>query len=205
MESSVSGEQNIVFFDLETTGLDTKVCDIIQLSAISGERVFNVYTVPQTTITDEAAEITGFTVERGTLCLHGRPVSTVSLDQALASFIAFLRSVGNPVLLAAHNGKRFDAPVLARVLKACSLTRDFNSVVSGFLDTFLLCKKLFAPQLTRYSQVYLVRYFLHKSYDAHNALEDAKVLQELYQKWDPDRSNVQWCTFKLPKFYHYGL
>ncbi|XP_071399218.1 DNA polymerase III PolC-type-like [Centroberyx affinis] len=195
----MSDQHTIVFFDLETTGLDTAVCDIVQLSAISGERSFNAYAFPRCPITDDATRVTGFTVRGDALLLHGRPVDTVPLRQALSSFISFLRSFRRPLLLAAHNAKRFDGPILARVLQECSLTQDFQEVVSTFLDTFLLSKQLYAPGLARYSQEYLVRYFLKKSYDAHNALEDAKTLQELYKKWDPERWELFRCTFQLPR------
>ena len=41
----VSGESedSFVTFDLETTSLDTKTCDIIQISAICGEDTFDKY------------------------------------------------------------------------------------------------------------------------------------------------------------------
>ncbi|XP_029909502.1 uncharacterized protein LOC115360625 [Myripristis murdjan] len=198
MQSTMSGEKTIVFFDLETTGLDTAVCDIIQLSAISGDRVFNVYTLPHDTICDEATRVTGFTVDSGTLLLHGRRVETIPLREALSTFISFLHSFRCPLLLAAHNAKRFDAPVLSRALRECSLTREFREVESKFLDTFLISKRLFAHELSRFSQEYLVRHFLKKSYNAHNAVEDCRSLQELYRKWNPAIWDVATCTFLLP-------
>ncbi|XP_054633615.1 DNA polymerase III subunit epsilon-like [Dunckerocampus dactyliophorus] len=179
----------VVFFDLETTGLDTQACDIIQISAVCGERVFNVYTVPRCNITNEASSITGFSVVDGTLFLHGDIMPTVPLRNALTSLITFLRSFSGTVYLAAHNADRFDAPVLNRVLQEFSLLEEFQSVVSNFLDTFLLSKRLF-PRFYSYSQKYLVQRFLDKTYNAHNALEDAKMLQELFYKWQPGRNAV---------------
>ncbi|CAB1331707.1 unnamed protein product [Coregonus sp. 'balchen'] len=194
---AVSGDHTIVFFDLETTGLDTSVCDIIQLSAISGERMFNVYALPHCSMTNQASIVTGFTVrDHQTLLLHGQPVDTIPLREALTSFITFLRSFHKP-LLAAHNARRFDCPVLARALGECSLLHEFQEVVSGFLDTFLISKEMFSSRLTRYSQEHLVRVFLHKTYEAHNALEDVKALQELYQKWSPSQLVVHRQTFPL--------
>ncbi|XP_045562192.1 protein PML [Salmo salar] len=193
---AVSGD-TIVFFDLETTGLDTSMCDIIQLSAISGERTFNVYAVPRCSMTDEASSVTGFTVrDHRTLLLNGRQVDTIPLREALTSFISFLRSFHKP-LLAAHNARRFDCPVLARALREFSLMHEFQEVVSGFLDTFRISKEMFPTQLAKYSQEYMVRVFLKKTYDAHNALEDVKALQELYQKWSPSQKLVRRHTFPL--------
>ncbi|XP_071348554.1 maternal protein exuperantia-1-like [Trachinotus anak] len=191
----MSDNKIIVFFDLETTGLDTDVCDIIQLSAICGERDFNVYTLPRRPLTESAREVTGFTVSAFGLFLHGVPMSTTPLVEALTSFIAFLRSFRRPVLLAAHNARRFDAPVLTRVLQQYSLRQEFQRVVSGFVDTFLLSKNLFRSQAS-YSQENLVRHFLGKTYDAHNAVEDARMLQELFKSWSPSALSVSRCTFR---------
>uniref|UniRef100_A0A3B5QH08 exodeoxyribonuclease III n=1 Tax=Xiphophorus maculatus TaxID=8083 RepID=A0A3B5QH08_XIPMA len=144
----------------------------------------------------EDGDVTGFRVQSGRLFLHDSPVETVPIDDLLTSFIDFLRSFRRPVVLAAHNVMRFDAPVLTRVMKKYDLFLQFQQVVSGFLDTFLLSKRLF-PGISGYSQVSLVRNFLGKSYDAHNAEEDAKMLQELYNVWRPDQSRVMANTFKV--------
>ncbi|XP_072241361.1 DNA polymerase III PolC-type-like [Leuresthes tenuis] len=189
-------EKIIVFFDLETTGLDTAVCDIIQLAAVCEERVFNVYTLPRRALTESAAQVTGFRLTSDGLLLRGKPVETTPLFEALTSFIAFLRSFRRPVLLAAHNAKRFDAPVLTRVLQHYSLTQEFQQVVSGFLDTFLLSKNLYS-YVPSHSQEYLVQYFLGKSYNAHNAVEDAKMLKELFKAWRPSTHDIFRFTYRV--------
>ncbi|XP_057691601.1 DNA polymerase III subunit epsilon-like [Corythoichthys intestinalis] len=181
----------VVFFDLETTGLDTERCDIIQLAAVCGTRVFNAYTVPRCHITEEASRITGFSRENGRLLLHRVPVHTVPLRQALTSFVEFLSSFCGPVYLAAHNANRFDAPVLNRMLKEFSLVKQFERAVSYYLDTFLLAKRMFC-NLYSYSLKYMASRFLGKTYDAHNALEDARVLQELFEVWQPGWNAVRY-------------
>ncbi|KAJ8417950.1 hypothetical protein AAFF_G00227930 [Aldrovandia affinis] len=203
MQSSLSSgavsmtEFTLVFFDLETTGLDVAVCDIVQLSAICGQRTFNAHVLPRCSMMAEASRVTGFTVLDQTLLLRGRPVDTVSLRQALTSFIAFLRSLNRP-LLAAHNAKRFDCPVLARALRELSLREEFQQAIAGFLDTYLLSKDLLAYTAVRqYSQQHLVSIFLNKKYEAHNALEDVRALQELYQVWAPGPSVVRRHRFTL--------
>ncbi|XP_051237832.1 protein PML [Dicentrarchus labrax] len=191
----MSADKTIVFFDLETTGLDTAVCDIIQLSAICGEKVFNAYTLPRRALTESAKNVTGFTVSNGCLFLRGVPVDTIPLFDALTSFITFLRSFRRPVVLAAHSARRFDAPVLTRVLTQFVLRQEFQKVVSGFLDTFLLSKNVFHG-LNSYSQENLVRHFLGKTYDAHNAMEDARMLQELFNTWNPGGWDISRFTYR---------
>lgn len=188
------------FYSVPPLLSDTTVCDIIQVSAICGERVFNAYTLPRRALTESATNVTGFTVSDAGLFLRGTPVDTIPLVEALTSFIAFLRSFHRPVVLAAHNAQRFDAPVITRVLRQCSLQQEFQQVVTGFLDTFLLSKRLF-PRLHSYSQERMVLHFLRKTYNAHNAVEDARMLQELYNTWDPDRWNITRATFKVPRVY----
>ncbi|XP_049429307.1 DNA polymerase III PolC-type-like isoform X2 [Epinephelus fuscoguttatus] len=195
----MSDNKTIVFFDLEATGLDTAVCDIIQVSAICGEKVFNVYTLPRRSLTESARQVTGFTVSDGSLFLHGNAVDTVPLVDALTSFISFLRSFSCPVLLAAHGAKRFDAPVLTRVLRRLALHQEFQQVVSGFVDTFLLSKNLYR-NLGSHSQQYMVRHFLGRTYEAHNAVEDATMLQELFNSWSPTKWNVSRVTLSTYLF-----
>ncbi|KAM4734579.1 DNA polymerase III subunit epsilon-like [Anableps anableps] len=194
----MADDKIIVFFDLEATGLDTSSCDIIQLAAVCEEKVFNKYALPRQTMTESAKQVTGFTVTPDGLFLHGSPVETIPIVDLLTSFIDFLRSFRRPVVLAAHGARRFDAPVLTRVLRQYSLHLQFQQVVSSFLDTFLLSKNLFR-NVKSYSQMYLVSYFLGRSYNAHNAEEDARMLQELYKAWRPNKAQVLASTFKADR------
>ncbi|XP_028814857.1 exonuclease DPD1, chloroplastic/mitochondrial-like isoform X2 [Denticeps clupeoides] len=186
----------LVFFDLETTGLDRAACDIVQLAAACGPDCFNVYLLPRSGIAEKASKLTGFTVERGRLLLRGTQMETVPLQQALELFLQFLSKVPKP-LLVAHNAKSFDAPILVRVLKEFSLKDKFQDIVSGFLDTYTLSKEVLANESERFSQEYLVQHFLNKTYDAHNALEDAKALQELFYKLDPSSNAIKRHSFIL--------
>ncbi|KAG7324118.1 hypothetical protein KOW79_012134 [Hemibagrus wyckioides] len=175
-------EETLVFFDLETTGLNIYECDIVQLSAISGERIFNVYIFPRCPIDYGASRVTGLTTRRQTLLLHGQPVETVPLREALKLFISFLKAFSRPVLVG-HNCKRFDCPVLQRILKEFNLLEEFQDVVSCYLDTLALSREMFP--LPKYSQPFLVQHFLQKTYGAHDATEDVRALQELYRFWRP--------------------
>ncbi|KAM4734673.1 DNA polymerase III PolC-type-like [Anableps anableps] len=194
----MADDKIIVFFDLETTGLDTSSCDIIQLAAVCGEKVFNKYALPRCTLSTGTTKVTGFTVTPDGLFLHESPVETIPIVDLLTSFIDFLRSFRRPVVLAAHNARHFDAPVLTRVLRQYSLHLQFQQVVSSFLDTLRLSKNLF-QDLGKYSQMYLVNYFLGRSYNAHNAEEDARMLQELYKVWRPNKAQVLASTFKADR------
>ena len=68
-------------------------------------------------------------------------------------------------------------------------------MASGFLDSLQLSREI-APGLAKYSQVFLVQFFINKSYEAHNAIEDVKALQELFHTWRPSEEMV--LRFKFP-------
>ncbi|XP_043083188.1 three-prime repair exonuclease 1 isoform X2 [Puntigrus tetrazona] len=181
-------EETPVFFDLETTGLDTSACDIVQLSALSGDRLFNVYLLPRRSMDPGASRVTGLTVDGPRLLLRGRPVQTVPHRRALSNFILFLRSFPRPFLVG-HNSRRFDWPVLTRVLAQFQLLQELEDVVSGCLDTLGLSRDMFP--LPRHSQAFLVQHFLRQPYGAHDAREDARTLQELYRLWEPSEELVR--------------
>ncbi|XP_042352398.1 DNA polymerase III PolC-type-like [Plectropomus leopardus] len=186
----------IVFFDMETTDLDTDLCHLIQLSAVCEEEEFDVYTLPLRRISEKAEELTGFTVSYGRLFRHGECLYTDTVNRALRKFIRFLQSCssdGSPVLLAAHNAWDFDAPILTRLLQRFSLLEDFQLAVSGILDTLVL-SRICNPFMRYHRLTSLARYFLRRNYDAHNALEDARVLQELFDLWDPAEWIVEKAT-----------
>lgn len=166
---------------------DTSECDIVQLSAISGERIFNVYILPRCPIDYGASRVTGLTIRSRKLLLDGQQVQTVPLREALNLFISFLKTFSRPVLVG-HNCKRFDCPILLRIMTEFNLLKEFQDVVSAYLDTLLLSKQMF--MLQKYSQPFLVQHFLQKSYRAHDATEDVRALQELFRVWRPSTDLV---------------
>lgn len=172
----------LVLFKELSFPTDTSTCDIVQLSAISGEKSFNAYVLPRCRMTDGAARVTGLTVHEGTLHLHLRPVRTTPHRHALTGFISFLKTFNRPFLVG-HNSRRFDWPILMRVLKDFGLSEEFGEVVSGCVDTLTMSREMF--RLEKYSQPYLVHHFLRQTYGAHDATEDVRTLQDLYRVWKP--------------------
>ena len=175
---------------------EPSIGDIIQLAAISGDHTFNVYMMPEVAIDKKTTAVTGFEVKNGKLIQDYLSVSkmTVTLHQALTSFIAFLRSLKQPVLLAAHNAKLIHRHKLEKELYRCALTDQFKQLGPRFLDTCQLSKALF-PGLGSYKQNNLSYPFLGKINIAHNALKNATALQELYSCWNPDQESVIQYSF----------
>lgn len=189
-------ESPLVFFDLETTGLG-RTCEIVQLAAASGGHSLNLYVVPPCPMQRGASEVTGFRVRRRRLFLRRRPVPTNSLREVLVSFVAFLRMLGRPLVLG-HNIRRFDCPLLARALDGLGLRAEFESAVSGYVDTLPLARELLKGRgLRSFRQTELVRELLAVDYEAHDALEDVRALQALYGALRPTAEMICRQRFTL--------
>ncbi|KAF3688519.1 Protein PML Promyelocytic leukemia protein RING finger protein 71 [Channa argus] len=176
--------QPLVFFDLETTGLGHS-CEIVQLAAVSGDHSLNLYIIPRCRIGRGAAKVTGFSVHRQKLYLHRQLVLTNSLKEVLVSFIAFLQMLGRPILIG-HNIRSFDCPLLTRALDELNLRAEFESSVSGCVDTLPLSREMLKDRcLHSFRQENLVRELVGVNYKAHDALEDVRALQALYSVLQP--------------------
>lgn len=162
--------------------------------------------VPRRPIHAGASRVTGFRVTRQRLFLHGRPVLTNTLRESLVSFISFIHMLGRP-LLAGHNIRRFDCHVLARALDEFSLRWDFQRGVSGFLDTLPLARQLLKHTgLQSFTQENLMKNLLPGvSYASHDALEDARALQELYWALTPTANHIQQHVFALDSLTTAGV
>lgn len=171
---------------------ETNVCNIIQVSAICEGRSFNGYTVPKLPLSKHVTDLTGFVVHGPHLYRHGVAMQTLSVKDLLRRFIDYLSQFYRP-LLVAHNAEKFDAPVIMRVMAENGLLQQFRQVVSGFVDTYQLSKRLY-PYLPGYSLTALARRFLGQQFDAHNALEDARILEKLFLTWKPAMHHIDMCT-----------
>ncbi|XP_033490676.1 protein PML-like [Epinephelus lanceolatus] len=195
-DGAEQSQQPLVFFDVETTGLD-KSCEIVQLAAVSGGHSLNLYIIPRSRIQRGAAKVTGFRVRRQRLYLHRQLVLTNSLREVLVSFIAFLKMLGRPLLIG-HNIRRFDCRLLARALDELDLRADFESAVFGCVDTLPLAREMLKDRgLRSFRQENLVRELLGVNYKAHDALEDVRALQALYSVLQPTPDLISRHRFTL--------
>lgn len=96
----VTGEVSHVIFDLETGGF-SRTSDILQIS-VHGDNQFNRYVTSTQKISKWSSNITKLTENNGQLFHDGKAVTTISVQDAMFEFIAFLKTVKNPVLVG-HN------------------------------------------------------------------------------------------------------
>lgn len=98
----------------------------------------------------------------------------------------------------------YDVPILSRLLEEFGLLAAFLQLISGCIDTLKLARQVFSKsEIPNSKQSALVKAFLGKDYDAHNALEDVKSLYQLFaEKLHSHCRNVDifpfiWQNWKL--------
>ena len=170
-------EVSFVIFDLETGGLRYLEHDILQISAVCGDKEFDAYVEPTRPISREASNVNKLTHVNGQLHYKRNPVETIPIMDALQQFLEFLQEIPKPVLVG-HYSKKFDLPFLKFYLKENDMWETFLSVVVGYIDTWIVFRQEF-PNRTSYKQLDLVRSLLGEEYEAHSALEDVRALQKL--------------------------
>ena len=194
---------NIVYFDLESTGLLKTNPDITQIGAITSncEESFDKYLIPNKSIPRDVEELTGIKWDEETQKMykiinikHKVKVDAVDAKTGLLSFIIWLRKVsedignGTKVVLVAYNAFRFDAKLLLQKIEENSLGSLFNAIVKGFIDPYVAVCELH-PSLTSKSQENVLKYLkIYSDFktQSHNALQDANDLRRLCKKLHSD-------------------
>lgn len=149
--------------------------EIVQLAAQKQDDHFNKYIVPTRPINTEATEITGLYTDGVTLYHNDRKMKTERKKSCLNSFINWLP---DNTILCAHNCKRFDATIIVSEVTSVNLITSFKRKVIGFIDTLPLFKANL-PGRKSYKQTSLVTDILGETYEAHEALDDTRLLLKL--------------------------
>ncbi|CAC5385442.1 unnamed protein product [Mytilus coruscus] len=192
-------EPPLVVCDLETTGL-SRSSDIIQIAAFSKDNSFNCYVFPMQKISRKASKITKIKVIGNQMYLNNQPVQAKFPYEALLDFILFLSDLPKKPILVGHNIKCFDCHVLFNQLRLSNMWREFCSHICGFIDSYELFKHV-KPGLSPYKQTFLVKELLGERYNAHNAIDDAKVLYKLVSEKGNVYNNL--VEFTFPSSYPY--
>ena len=155
-------EDEIVCFDIETTGLSKKYDTIIEIGAVvlkNGEitEEFNTFADPKRMLTTDITRLTGITDEM----LVGAP----PLEEALRAFLDF---AGDRVL-AAHNAE-FDMGMIAA---AC---RKFHfPFPNASVDSLILAQNLL-PELGNHKLDTVAQYLHLPAFNHHRASDDAAAV-----------------------------
>jgi DNA helicase-2/ATP-dependent DNA helicase PcrA len=179
--------QRMVVFDTETTGLDTKTEDIIQIAAIElingkAGREFEIYLRTDKDLT-ESEKV--HKISKSYLDEHG-----VDAKEGLLKFNEFVN--GAPLL--AHN-LYYDWSILT----ANNKRRGIEDVVSfrqNNFDSLFLARRLY-PALNSYRLTDLITSLEFEGYNTHNALDDVRATVNLLKRIIPDveKKNVERTKF----------
>lgn len=174
----------VIVFDLETSGLNPYHDDIIEIGAkfLQEDLSFQMLVQPKSgrPVSKKITEITGITNK--ILRDEGK-----SWENAYSEFYNwFFENTKDKetITLVSHNGDSFDFVFFKRMLNDLSTLVDKVNIdveKINFIDTLPLSKRLY-PNRTYYNQPSLARTFSIIVDNAHRAMGDVIVLEQLYLK-----------------------
>jgi DNA polymerase-3 subunit epsilon len=156
----------IIFFDLETTGLEISTARIIEMSFIKilvdgSQETYTKVVNPEVPIPAETTFFHGFTDND----VKDKPV----FKEVVQELMQFIGSAD----LAGYNVLRFDLPLLAEELLRCDIVFDISN--RDIIDVQNIFHKMESRTLSAAYQFYC-----HKELtEAHSALYDAKATYEV--------------------------
>jgi len=166
----------LVFYDVETTGLNVWKDKLTEVAAISGNSMgFTVLLQIGEPLSDFIVKFTGITDQ---LLLE----DGVDPRLALQRFYEYLQAFKKPVILIAHNGDQFDKLILHSSFRRLlgENTPFLQDCDIHHFDTRLMAKFLY-PNLKSYSLKNLCTHFHIENPNHHRALNDAIVCKKLFE------------------------
>ena len=165
-KSSVSFPDDYIVIDIETTGLDVRFCEIIEISAVkyragSETDSFSTLVKPTEPIDDFITSLTGITNEM----LESAP----DISSAISDFYNF---VGSETLVGYN--VNFDINFLYDNLMMCKSVPLSND----FIDVMRISKKLL-PDLDNYKLSTVAKH-LKASAPSHRSLDDCRACNECF-------------------------
>ena len=180
--------------DLETTGLERK-SEILQISCspsnVETESLSENLFPEHQIINQAATQVHGISVDfrngRKTLMRRGTELAAVSQTQGLTDFCSYLEHYSHSarIVLIAHNGDKFDFPVLINALERNNLLSVFLSINVLLLDSLTIVSKEMKQKdsplqsCKRKSLSDLYECLIKEMFDAHDAMEDAAALSQV--------------------------
>ena len=167
-ESLQNPDLVFVAFDLETTGLSPQLDRIVEIGAVKfvdGQEVarYGLLVHPEMTMPPGAVAVNGITDEM----LQGKPL----IREVLPDFLRFIQGA----VLIAHNAS-FDLGFVRSAMARMGL----GLLPNDFVDTRVMAQKAF-PGRANYKLQSLAMDLGVKSLEAHRAVDDARVCQEVFE------------------------
>jgi len=164
-------------------------------SDLAGTRTFSKYVLPTEPISAGARQVTGLSVDVERLLHQWQPVHATDIQSALKLFSAWEKSTPDCVLVA-HNGRKFDFPVLVHAFNCAGLCDTFVDGTTTLVESLPLFRKAI-PGRKSYKQEDLVHDILKTSYGANDAAEDVRTLANLLSHLNLDNKTVLTHSFTV--------
>uniref|UniRef100_A0A1X7U8R4 Exuperantia RNAse H-like domain-containing protein n=1 Tax=Amphimedon queenslandica TaxID=400682 RepID=A0A1X7U8R4_AMPQE len=208
----------VLLFDLETTDLplNSDICQV-SVQVLGEERVWSRYLVPTKNIAPGASRVNGLKVSKNEngkriLLKRGQELPAKSYIDGLKEFYMYLCQLSRKhkklhpsgrLILLAHNGRRYDAPILINALRKISVTaKKLNDISVCFSDSLSILRELQKennPFLTNTESVdggmgpagvqvsskvslkltSVYQHLFNEGFPAHDAAEDVKAMKRV--------------------------
>lgn len=175
---------NYIVCDIETTGLNPNIHEIIEIGAIKvrDEEIvdrFSALIKPIQPISDFITNLTGITNEM----VENQPNEA----EVLREFLSF---IGDSKVLIGHNIDSFDFPFINRRLEVNGLP----NIRKQTIDTLTLARERISFQnISNHKLETVARYFHISGVQSHRALEDVITTWEIFKKLSTYQEEIERC------------